>query len=76
MLKIRLSRIGKKHAPHYRVVVVPERSKRDGEVVDKIGEWHPNQNLVKLDRKAYGTWLTKGAKPSQTVRGLFNEKTT
>ena len=70
MLKIRLTRTGKKHEPHYRIVVLPVRSKRDGEVVDQIGHWHPTEDKLVVDKKAYQDWITKGALPSATVRKL------
>lgn len=73
MLKIRLSRTGKKHQPHYRIVVTPVRSKRDGEVTDRIGHWHPKEDRLVLDKKAYLDWISKGAIPTPTVRKLINQ---
>ncbi len=72
-LKIRLSRFGTKNAPHYRVVVAEGRSRRDGYGVEQIGAYNPRTkgNLplaIKLDR--YDYWVSKGAKPSDTVNSL------
>jgi small subunit ribosomal protein S16 len=74
MLKIRLSRTGKKHEPHYRIVVTPARSKRDGEVVDQVGHWHPKQDLLVINHKTYDDWVKKGARPTPTVRNLYDAK--
>lgn len=71
MLRIRLSRLGKKREPHYRIVVTEKRSKRGGKNVDEIGHWHPTEDRFVLDKKAYAEWVAKGAHPSQAVRKLI-----
>ncbi len=72
-LKIRLSRFGTKNEPHYRVVVAEARSRRDGDAVEQLGAYNPrakgNQLTIKLDRVDY--WLSKGAKPSDTLNALI-----
>jgi len=72
-LKIRLTRIGALHQPHYRVVVAEARSRRDGAPVEMIGTYDPraktNGFKVKLDRVDY--WISKGAKPSDTVGSMI-----
>ena len=75
MLKIKLSRIGKRDQPHYRIVVAEARSKRDGKVTDIIGFYNPNvtPKTIKIDRTKYTKWLKKGAQPTDTVRNLFNK---
>lgn len=72
MLKIRLSRVGKKGQPHYRIVVAPDRSRRDGRPVATLGTYNPltNPATVKLDKTQYQHWLTQGAQPTQTIRHL------
>ena len=71
-LKIRLSRFGTKNEPHYRVAVAEARSRRDGDAVEYLGSYNPNAKgnplTIKLDRFDY--WVSKGAKPSDTVRSL------
>ena len=74
MLKIRLSRTGKKHAPHYRIVVTETRSKRDGKIVAQIGHWHPKEKQLVADHNVYLSWITQGAAPSPTVRKLFSSE--
>jgi len=71
-LTIRLSRFGTKNEPHYRVSVAEARSRRDGDAVEYLGSYNPNAKgnplTIKLDRFDY--WVSKGAKPSDTVRSL------
>jgi small subunit ribosomal protein S16 len=72
-LKIRLTRVGAVHQPHYRVVVAEARSRRDGDPVEVIGTYDPRvkgeQVKLKLDRVDY--WLSKGAKPSDTLHAII-----
>lgn len=78
MLRIRLSRIGKKRQPSYRVVVAEREAKRDGRVVERIGYYNPRSEPVeyriKEDRALY--WLSVGAQPSDAVRILLNKQGT
>lgn len=78
MLRIRLSRTGKKRQPSYRVVVAEKEAKRDGRVVERIGHYNPLTNPVdfqiKEDRALY--WLSVGAQPSDAVRILLNKQGT
>ncbi len=71
-LKIRLSRFGTKNEPHFRVLVTEERSRRDGAGVEQIGAYNPrskgNPLSIKIDR--YDYWVSKGAKPSDTLNAL------
>lgn len=72
MLKIKLSRTGKKHQPHYRVIVAEAKSKRDGKFVANLGYYIPYSDpaQLKLNLDEYNNWLQKGAQPTQTVRQL------
>jgi len=72
MLKIKLSRIGKRNQPQYRIVVAEGKSKRDGKFVAKLGNYNPltDPATIKLDKKQYKYWLGVGAKPTSTVRNL------
>lgn len=76
---IRLARFGKKNDPRYRFAVADSRSKRDGKVIEYIGNYNPiaKPAVVKLDEKRYSYWLSVGAKPSDTVANLYrkNKKT-
>ena len=72
-VKIRLKRMGKVRAPHYRIVVVDSRKKRDGRVIEEIGLYHPKEDPsyinVVSDRAQY--WLGVGAQPSEAVAQLL-----
>jgi len=72
-LKIRLSRVGTKNEPHYRVVVAETRSRRDGDAVEQLGAYNPrskgNPLTIKLDRVDY--WISKGAKPTDTMHSMI-----
>jgi small subunit ribosomal protein S16 len=72
-LKIRLSRVGTKNEPHYRVVVAEQRSRRDGDAVEQLGSYNPrakgNPLTIKLDRVDY--WVSKGAKPTATMHAMI-----
>lgn len=78
MLRIRLSRTGKKRQPSYRVVVAEKEAKRDGRVVERIGHYnpltHPAEFRIDEDRALY--WLSVGAQPSDAVRVLLNKQGT
>ena len=73
MLRIRLSRTGKKKQPSYRVVVANIESKRDGRVVERIGHYNPLNDpstfKIEEDRALY--WLSVGAQPSDAVARLL-----
>ena len=73
MLAIRLTRTGKAHAPHYRIVVQEKRSKLNGKAVDIIGHYHPVQadKLLVIDKEKAQKWLKEGAQPSDTVTNLL-----
>ena len=72
-VKIRLKRMGKIHAPFYRIVVADARKKRDGRVIEEIGKYHPTENPslieVKSDRAQY--WLGVGAQPTEQVTAIL-----
>lgn len=73
-VRMRLMRMGKKKRPVYRVVVVDGRSPRDGRYIEQIGRYDPRQDpsLVEIDNERASDWLSKGAKPSETVEKLLN----
>jgi small subunit ribosomal protein S16 len=72
MLKIKLARFGKRHQPHFRIVVNEARDKRDGSYVALLGQYAPTQQpkILNIDVDAYKTWLAKGAQPTDTVAAL------
>ena len=73
-VKIRLTRIGSKKQPYYRIVVADSRSPRDGKFIEKIGTYDPktDPSTITVDKERAVDWIKKGAKPSNTVQKLFN----
>ena len=74
-VKIRLTRMGKKKHPFYRVVVADQRARRDGAPIDEIGYYDPMTNPanVKIDAEKATKWLNNGAQPTDTVRSLLKK---
>ena len=72
-VKIRLTRMGKKKAPTYRVIVADERAPRDGRFIDEIGFYDPTQDpsVVKIETTKAAEWIKNGAKPTETVAKLL-----
>jgi len=75
MVKIRLSRVGRTHKPIYRVVVADSRAPRDGSIVEVIGHYNPQTepSTVQIDREKALLWLSRGAKPTDTVAVLLTK---
>lgn len=74
MLRIRLSRVGKKKRPSYRIVVADSRAPRDGQFVEIIGHYNPLTDpatIVVKEEEAI-RWLQRGAQPSETAAKLLN----
>jgi small subunit ribosomal protein S16 len=72
-VKIRLKRMGKVRAPHYRIVVVDSRKKRDGKVLEEIGLYHPKEepSFIRLESERAQYWLGVGAQPSEAVAQIL-----
>ena len=75
-VKIRLTRVGSKKNPVYRVVVADSRSPRDGKFIEIIGRYNPqtDPSTIDLDEDKIKAWLDKGAQPTDTVRRLMKAK--
>lgn len=72
MLAIRLTRMGAKKKPFYRIVVTEKRSKRDGRYIESVGYHDPrNPAGFKLDQERVAYWIERGAQPTETVRSLI-----
>lgn len=72
-VKIRLTRLGDKKSPFYRVVVADSRSPRDGKFIDIVGTYNPKAQPaeVKIDVEKVKTWIANGAQPTDTTRALL-----
>ncbi|HUU62747.1 MAG TPA: 30S ribosomal protein S16 [Dehalococcoidia bacterium] len=73
MLKIRLSRVGKKKRPSYRVVVADSRAPRDGAFIENIGHYNPltDPATIAIDEEKALKWLRQGARPTERVAILL-----
>ena len=74
-VKLRLTRMGAKKRPTYRIVATDSRRKRDGEYIELIGTYNPltKPATVKLNEEVALKWLNDGAIPTDTVRNLFSK---
>ncbi len=75
MLRIRMTRMGGKKDPHYRVVIAEKRGPRDGRFVENVGYYNPALNPIRLnlDMERVDYWIGQGAQPSETVRSLIRK---
>ncbi len=71
--KIRLKRLGKIRSPHYRIVVMDSRAKRDGRAIEEIGLYHPKNDpsVIQVNSERAQYWLGVGAQPTEAVVALF-----
>ena len=74
-VKLRLTRMGAKKRPTYRIVVTDSRARRDGEYLELVGTYNPltEPKTVKVNEEVALKWLANGAIPSDTVRNLLSE---
>jgi small subunit ribosomal protein S16 len=74
-VRIRLTRVGAKKQPSYRVVVADARSARDSRAIETLGHYNPRTEPIEfnVDADKAKAWLEKGAQPSDTVVRLFKQ---
>ena len=72
-VRMRLTRVGSKKNPIYRVVVANSRSPRDGKFIEIVGRYNPQSDpsLIEFDEAKVKDWLSKGAQPSDPVAKLI-----
>jgi len=73
MVKIRMARGGRKNRPVYTIVATNSRSPRDGQFIEKLGQYDPksNETIKLLNIEGIKSWISKGAQLSDTVRTLL-----
>lgn len=79
MVKIRLSRAGKKSVPFHTIVVTDSRKKRDGAIIENIGTYDGlNAKIVLFNEPSYLNWISKGAQPTDSAKKVYRlyKKTT
>ncbi|AQX15042.1 30S ribosomal protein S16 [Tessaracoccus lapidicaptus] len=71
--KIRLKRLGKIRSPHYRIIVIDSRAKRDGKAIEEIGIYHPKNDpsVIRVDSERAQYWLSVGAQPTEAVVAIL-----
>jgi len=75
-VKLRLTRVGSKKNPIYRVVAADARAPRDGRFLDIVGRYNPqpDPSVIELDEAKVKDWLAKGAQPTEAVARLLKNK--
>ena len=74
-VKMRLTRMGDKKSPFYRIVVADSRVARDAKYIDLVGTYNPltNPAEIKIDNDKAQTWIKNGAQPTATVKALLEK---
>ena len=72
-VKIKLKRLGKIHAPQYRIVIADSRTARNGRAIEEIGVYQPmtNPSLIQVDSERVQYWLSVGAQPTEAVAAIL-----
>lgn len=73
-VRIRLTRMGARHKPVYRIVASDSRRPRNGQYIELIGTYNPGVNEVKVNEEVALKWLNQGALPTDTVRSLLSKQ--
>ncbi|MGA4669856.1 30S ribosomal protein S16 [Propionibacteriaceae bacterium Y1923] len=71
--KIRLKRLGKIRSPHYRIIVIDERAKRNGKAIEEVGIYHPKNDpsVIQVNSERVQYWLGVGAQPTEAVVAIL-----
>ncbi len=72
-VKIRLKRLGKIRSPHYRIVIMDSRQKRDGRAIEEVGIYHPKNDpsVIRVNSERVQHWLGVGAQPTDAVVAIL-----
>ena len=75
-VKLRLTRVGSKKNPVYRIVAADSRAPRDGKFLEIVGRYNPqtDPSTIEINEERIKDWLSKGAQPSETVQRLLKAK--
>lgn len=73
MLKLRLKKIGRKRQPSYRIIIIPNTSRRDGKAIDEVGYYNPITKEIYLNSEKIIEWLKNGVQPTDTVKRLLQK---
>ena len=74
-MKLRLTRMGSKKRPFYRIVAMDSATRRDGRALEYLGHYNPmvDPAEIKVDSEKVRSWIERGAKPTDTVRALLQK---
>jgi small subunit ribosomal protein S16 len=74
-VRIRLTRLGSKKRPFYRIVAIDSQARRDGRALEYLGFYNPMEKtpVIKIDQEKLKHWLDRGAQPTDTVRSLIKQ---
>jgi small subunit ribosomal protein S16 len=73
MLKLRLKKIGRKRQPSYRIIIIPNTSRRDGKAIDEVGYYNPITKEISFNSEKIIEWLKNGVQPTDTVKRLLQK---
>lgn len=73
MLKLRLKKIGRKRQPCYRMIIIPNTSRRDGKAIDEVGYYNPITKEVSFNSEKIVKWLKNGVQPTNTVKRILEK---
>jgi small subunit ribosomal protein S16 len=75
VVRIRLKRLGKPKTPHYRLVAIDKRARRDGAPIEVLGTYSPlpKEAAINLNMERIDYWLSKGAQPSKTAASIIKK---
>ena len=75
-VKMRLTRMGDKKSPFYRIVIADSRTARDGAYIDKVGHYNPTAQPAEIviDEAKAKDWIAKGVQPTETVKNILVNK--
>ncbi len=71
MVKIRLTKLGKRNDHFFRIIAIDESKKNGGKALEVFGYWHPKTSDKKIDKAAIEKWVLKGAQVSPAVTKLL-----
>jgi small subunit ribosomal protein S16 len=77
-VRIRLTRLGRKKKPFYRIIVADSENKRDGKFLDIVGTYDPLKDpaVITIDNEKLQAWMGRGALPTTTVKSLIKKSST
>ena len=73
-VKLRLTRMGAKKKPTYRIVATDSRRPRDGQYIELVGTYSPLKEEVKINEEVALKWLNEGAIPTDTVKNILSKE--